>query len=203
MRHNKKIIVKLKELRGQGWSIPELMKKTGLPKTTIWHHVHDVTMPSEKSALIRSRQGASKQRSEKAWQDAKCVAEQILRSNNRELAIKIAMLYWAEGHKRALVFTNTDPDMLRLYISFLTEVLHVSLYDIKAFIRITTKINKTAAVVYWQSELGLSQQNITTNKNDLQNKTRTQFGICRITVVKSANYHKIVQSLIQKTRKLS
>src|SRR5690606_34093386 len=51
------IIAALKEDRRNGASIMALMKKYGLAKTTVWHHVKGISLSKSQIKLLRSNGG--------------------------------------------------------------------------------------------------------------------------------------------------
>ncbi|HMO83116.1 MAG TPA: hypothetical protein PKA42_03020 [Candidatus Paceibacterota bacterium] len=110
------------------------------------------------------------------------------------------MLYWAEGHKKSFVFTNTDCRMLGLYIQFLDIVLGISKKDFRILIRTSDPITPSKALRYWSKELNLPSSAFKINHDNIQNRTKTDFGICRIMVLKSSYYHKIMLSLIKQVQ---
>ena len=131
------------------------MEKYSLPKTTIWHHVHKINIPDGLKNRILSMQGGSTKRKLKRIHDATERASTILQSKERELVVAVAMLYWAEGHKNSFVFTNTDVEMLKLYVYFLNNILGVSRNDYRALIRMSDPIIPSRALNYWSKELNL------------------------------------------------
>jgi len=127
MRHSKKVIENIKNLRRSGMSILEIVAVTGISKTTIWHHIQEVVLTPELKKIIRSKQGGSNKRSEENWKKAKIQAQKLLASKGKmkEFFCIVAMLYWAEGSKRELVFTNTDISMINLYLKFMILALGI------------------------------------------------------------------------------
>jgi hypothetical protein len=195
--HPKTVIESLKKDRQKGFSIHELMDKYNLPKTTIWHHVHTVELSTEQKARLLSRQGGSHVRYVARTKKAKQYALKLLCSKNRELVLLVAMLYWAEGHKKAFVFTNTDEKMLLLYLRFLFEIIDVAKEDVLVLVRTSDPIIPIKAQAHWAETLALPQRSIKINHDNKQNRTKTQYGICRITVAKSSFYLKVMTSLVE------
>jgi hypothetical protein len=197
-RHSAEVIKQVETLRRKGMSIPEIMTATGLPKTTIWHNVQDIILDEDALGKIRSKQGGSKQRSEMNWEKAKKFAEEILSESDdrREISLAAAMLYWAEGSKRELVFTNTDISMIRLYLLFIQRVLKIVGKDTYLLIRISDPIVPEDALKYWHVGTNISESNIRINHNNIQNKTKTKYGICRVFTKKGGYSLKVIQCMI-------
>lgn len=195
--HSRQIISHIKELRKQGKSVPEIMSLTGLPKTTIWHHVHDIKLPPNLQKRISSNQGGSRKRYIEALDRAGREARRLLSSKHRELCVSSAMLYWAEGSKRELVFTNTDTAMVQVYMRFIRDVLKVPESDITPLIRISDPLKPRLVKSHWSKALNVSCRVITINHNNVQNKTKSKYGICRINVKRNSFYLKMIQCMIQ------
>jgi len=99
------------------------------------------------------------------------------------------MLYWAEGSKgrNNIMFANSDPEMMKLFIRFLREelqiqekdfiiVLHCHTHDTAEWERITH---------YWLGILGLTQRNmrnINVKQGSNSRKNRLHNGICTLRV---------------------
>ncbi len=200
IRYSNKEIETLMLLRKNGKTITELVELTGIPKTTVWHHVHALVLDDKIMATLRARRGGSRVRKTKDLNKAEQVAFEIRHGENSVLSKLIAMLYWAEGHKKEFVFTNTDPDMLRIYICFLHTVLNIDYRDITVLVRTSDPISPEKALSYWAKTLHLSKTAIRNNHNNTQNKTKTTYGICRIMVKKSSFYHKVIMSLVSQIK---
>lgn len=199
-RHAPSVVKSIRKDRSFGLSIPQLVEKYSIPKTTIWHHVHDIVLPESIRREILTRQGGSIQRKLTRIRDAEIKASALLCSKDREFVVAVAMLYWSEGHKKSFIFTNTDELMLKVYIKFLHEVLEIGKNDFRILIRTSDPIVPTSAVSYWSNVLDLPGSVFMVNHDNIQNRTKSKFGICRIMVVKSNYYHKIMLSLIRQTQ---
>ena len=132
-RHADELLFSIRSDRRRGLSIPELVEKYSLPKTTIWHHTKDVVLPEHLQTFIRSKQGGSAKRSHHRWGIAQTKALSLLKNYNREMLwpVLIAALYWSEGTKKGgFVFTNTDEQMVRVFLRILREKLDVKNKDL-------------------------------------------------------------------------
>lgn len=186
-----------------GKSIPEIMSGTNLSKTTVWYHVRNIKLATDLGKRIRSRQGGSTKRRVDDLKAAQLDAEQIvsMSSEARSISFVVAALYWAEGSKREFVFTNTDEYMIRTYLLFLRKYLNVPEDDISILIRISDPIKPAHAISYWKKATGLKNLNIKINHNNVQNKTKTTYGICRVMVKKSGYYLKIMYCIMDAVKK--
>ncbi len=194
--HTINVIKSLKDLRRSGKSIPQIMLLTGLSKTTIWHHVHDIELSPEYRARIDSNRGGSRERYEVAYQKAKDDIKILLESKNREISVIIGMLYWAEGSKRDFVFTNTNIDMIKLYLYFLKKILNVPKSSIQLLIRTADPVKPEEAKEFWSGQTGMLLEQVNINHDNKQNRTKSRYGICRVTVRKHSYYLKQIQCII-------
>jgi len=53
--HSSEIIEKCKSLRRKGFSLGDIVKKTGLPKTTVYYHIRDITLSPADKKKIREK----------------------------------------------------------------------------------------------------------------------------------------------------
>ena len=197
IRHSKVLIHNLKIDREKGLSIHELMNKYNLPKTTVWHHIHAIKLTKELEQTLRKRQGGSHNKYLVSIEKSVTVARELLEGKDREFIVAVSMLYWAEGHKKAFVFTNTDVKMLLLYQRFLYTILNIPPNNVSVLVRTSDPIIPYNAKKYWSKELALPLKSLTISHDNKQNKTRTTYGICRVMVAKSSFYLKVVKSLIE------
>ncbi len=194
--HSNEKIEEIKKLRLKGTSITEIMRLTGLPKTTIWHHVHAITISPTARKIINSNQGGSRKRKEVKLVKAKEDISKLLLTRDREITVIAGMLYWAEGSKRELVFTNTDVEMIQIYLYFLRNVLKISEPDLHLLIRIADPINPADALKFWSRNTKTKSSQIKINHDNLQNKTKSTYGICRVNLKKNSYYLKQMQCII-------
>jgi len=190
-------IENLKKERKKGASIQKLMKEFSMPKTSVWNHIHNIKLPEKIKKEIRSRQGGSKKRSEKKWEEAKKQSLLLSKGRNKLFYTAVAMLYWAEGNKKGFVFTNTDGKMINFFIFILEYYFGIKREDIKITIRVFSNLNKKECIDYWAKILNTPKQRITVYMNDGGTKGKARFGICRLTLKNGGYYHKLIQSLIE------
>ncbi|MBI4692309.1 MAG: hypothetical protein HY773_02630 [Candidatus Terrybacteria bacterium] len=196
--HSVEKIKEMKELRRHGYSINELVEKLSIPKTTIWHHVHSIHILPKYLPLLKAKRGGSALRKQNNLKKAKEYAEELLSGPNRELAISIAMLYWAEGSKKACEFINSDGTMIRFYLKILRNIFKIPNENIKPTMRIFTGMNKKQCWNYWSQITGIPKKEFIIRFNDGGLKGKTKYGMCRITVRKGSNMLKLMYALIER-----
>ena len=194
--HSIKKIKELKRLRKKGHSITELVKELSIPKTTVWHHIHNVEVPPKYAAILRARQGGSSERKQRNLEKARKRAQELLSSPNRHLSIAIAMLYWAEGSKKGCQFINSDGRMIRCYLTILRDVFNMPEESIKPTMRIFSGMDRKECLNYWSRITKIPKHKFVIRFNDGGTRGRTKYGMCRITVRKGGNISKLIQSLI-------
>ncbi len=194
--HSKEKIQEIKRLRRKGFSIIELVSRLGIPKTTIWHHIHSIKLLPQYKARLNSKRGGSTKRKEfriaRAYEKAKI----LINSSNREFLIALAMLYWSEGSKNSCVFTNSDGKMIKLYLSILEKILGIQKHEIKLTLRIFSGMHEGECLNYWSKILDISKKNFTVYLNDGGISGKTKYGMCRVNIKKSGNLLKLIRALI-------
>lgn len=195
--HSKKKIEELKWCRQRGYSINELVTKFSIPKTTVWHHVHNVPVFEKYRAILRSKQGGTKKKKEEDWKTAREKAGKLLQEEHRELVIMAAMLYWGEGSKKVCELINSDGNVIKIYLIFLRNILKISEYYIKPTLRIFSGMDEAKSLEYWSTVTHIPKNRFLIRLNDGGTKSRTQFGMCRITVRKGHKILKLIQSIIE------
>lgn len=194
--HSLNKIIQLKQLRKKGYSISDLMKEFYMPKTTVWHHIHNIKLSKKYTALIKAKQGGSKIRCRNEWHKANKHAQKILNSENRYPCALVAMLYWAEGNKKDFVFTNTDGQMIKFYLTILKKYFSINGDDIKLTLRIFSNLNQKECLQYWSNITAFPKEKFIVYLNDGGTKGKAKYGICRLTIKKSGYLRKLITSLI-------
>jgi transposase-like protein len=127
--------------REEGLPITEICRRLNVSKGSVSVWVRDIELTPEQKAELHKNHYAYRAQLRGGHSNAKkfrALREQYqqearLKAHERDpLHIAGCMLYWGEGtkHKNRLVFTNSDPDMLKFYIKFLRESLLVANSDI-------------------------------------------------------------------------
>ena len=185
--------------RKNGLSILDLMKKYEMPKTSVWHHIKLIRLSAKKASILRSRQGAGFRRRVEAEDMAREEAKVLTRGIdfNKAFLLVVSALYWAEGHKKAFTFTNTDPRMLKIFLTGMKKTFQVRLGEWSLLIRITKDNDAERVVHYWRRITQIPQSNIKVNVDIVQNKSKATNGICRLTLRKGGYRLKLMNAIIQ------
>lgn len=195
--HSFEKIDKLKDLRKKGHSINEIVEKLSIPKTTVWHHIKKIQVLPQYRAILNAKRGGSAKRKRRNLELAQIKAKEMLTGENRELVIALAMLYWAEGSKKVCEFINSDGEMVKIYLFILRNIIRVPEENIKPTMRIFTGMSKGESLYYWARVTSIPRHRFIVRLNDGGLKSKTKYGMCRITVQKGGNVLKLVHSLIR------
>ena len=194
-RHRQETINQLIQLRQRGYSIPEMMARFQLPKTTVWHHVHDVQILPEYTAVWRSKIGGGRKRKERAVERARQEAKRLLEGEDAILYGTIASLYWAEGSKGRCELVNTDGEMIRLYLKIIREHLAIPEERIQPVLRIFANHDQKESLKFWAQVTGIPEHRFKIYFNDGGTSGRTPYGMCRIVVLKGGHLLKLFRAL--------
>jgi len=136
------------QLYASGSTYAEITRELGVPKSTLsswfgksvgekfssaaWHsHLRTIR---EKAARVRII--AREEREQMALSAARVTVGTLPTSSPAFILSLLAMLYWSEGSRHERVagvrFTNTDPNMIRLFVHLYKEIYPVDTHDIKA-----------------------------------------------------------------------
>lgn len=193
-RISPEIIKRLKTLRQQGWSLPEIKKETNLGHGTVYRYLKDVEILPEFRAHWFSKRGGSIKRKKQAIELAKNKAKKNISSlSNKEKMIFIAALYWGEGTKSEFGLSNTDPELIKIIVKGLTEVFNIPQEDFRVSVRIYEDLDKKKCLKFWSDITGIPVKDFV-NVNILQGKKQGKlpYGMCRVRVRKSANLLKYI-----------
>lgn len=120
-------------------------------------------------------------------------------------------LYWAEGYKRPIVkngreitnhpisLTNSDADLVKIFIKFLTEICKVPVFKIKANLRIFEHLNEKEVMNYWFKKIGIPKENFTktyvgVSRSSMNKRpfNRLPYGVIQIRISNTQLFHKII-----------
>jgi predicted transcriptional regulator len=196
-----------RELRRQGMSVKEIARTMGASVGSVSVWVRDIVLTEAQVETLKNRQrriGAQQtgaQANRAKFKRLRSRYQEEGRAKAREqrpLHMIGCMLYWAEGakHKNALVFVNSDPNMMQMFIRFLRQELNVQGSDIR--IHIITHATDTVEIAqieqYWLRLLNLPQNSLKKTVIKQGSTTRyniLQHGVCSLRVYDTALTHHI------------
>lgn len=166
------------ELRKKGLSYSEILKIISVSKSTLsrWLPERRLTKPQIET-LKRKLSNAQRlggiarhrQRIERTEEIIKKSSSEIKRVDLQNLFYMGVMLYWAEGAKQRVYvsqgvdFSNSDPDMNKLFIKWLRLCLKIPKQDIllTIYIHESKKENIDDILNYWSKVTGFTKENFT------------------------------------------
>lgn len=193
----------IQTLRGQGKTVGEICLQTGKSKAVVSKYIQGVQLDQKTVSALQLKKGHSKQRSLEAWKRQAEIAESLITDiSHREKIFMLASLYWAEGTKSEFNIINSDPRLLKVFISCLKEI-GITTDRLRVTLRLYSDLNPKAVISFWSDALGLPHSCIQ-NTNILKGKKegKLPYGMCRIRVSKGKTEFKLVMSLIKRISSL-
>lgn len=178
-----------RHLRKKGKSVREIAASLGVSKGSVSFWVRDIKLTKPQLQFLAYKpflQEAITKRVATRLRNEKEKRRLIIESHKKtiekidlsldQLLIAGVCLYWAEGGKadsnRIFRFSNSDPGMVKVIMSFIRNVCKVPEDRIKGHIHIHQHLNKAVALKYWSEISGIpvSQFHKTSSQ---QNKAST------------------------------
>ncbi len=217
--------VKLKEkaltLRRSGFSYSEILKQIPVAKSTLALWLQSVGLSkkqkqrlTEKRIAAAFRGGARKKaiRLETIKRIHEDAAKDIVAISVREFFLLGVTLYWGEGSKEkdfapgsAVIFTNSDPRMVRIFVKWLLEICRVSINDIcpELYIHEHAARRVPEAVIFWSLATGLHKDcfsRVYFKRNKFNTKRHNvgekYYGLLRIRVLRSSSLNRKIAGWI-------
>lgn len=192
---------KARQMRREGQSIKEIAKKLEVARSCVSVWVRDIELsPNQREFLVeRQKQFVSdlnRQGGGGSQHNRKVAIQQRLayQQEGREYAKRGeplhrigCMLYWAEGakHRNRIIFVNSDPNMMVIFIRFLRQCLHVSDEKMRLKLHCHTDDveSQNAMKKFWLEKLGFKSdcfgKVIVTPGSKIRNN-RLENGICTV-----------------------
>ncbi len=196
-RLSKAKIKEISYLRERGYTIPEICSKLKIAKTTVFYYARKVTILPEFMDSWRVKRGGSKRiknlKEEKALREAEILLKDI---STKEKILFISALYWAEGNKKDFMLTNTDSNLIKVFVSGLREIFNIRDERLKVSIRIYEDMNKDKCLDFWSKVVNLPKEqfqriSVLTGKK----KGKLEFGMCRVRVSKGGDLLKQLKAI--------
>ncbi|PIT92836.1 MAG: hypothetical protein COU08_00295 [Candidatus Harrisonbacteria bacterium CG10_big_fil_rev_8_21_14_0_10_42_17] len=156
------------ELRRQGKSYSQIKNILKVGKSTLSYWLKDYPLSQERIRELRdwSEQRIERCRETKRRKKEKRLAEvyeaqrrELLPFSKRDFLIAGLFLYWGEGSKREreLAISNTDPAIIKLFISWLEQSFGVSRKKLRVQLQLYEDMNVDRELIYWIRTLKLSK----------------------------------------------
>lgn len=202
------------QLRKQGMTYAEILRIVPVAKSSLALWFKDIHLSNpqtqrlteaRRAAGVRGAQAKRDQRIQKTDALVQRARSEIGKLSKRELFLIGASLYWAEGSKERatqagsqLAFSNMDPQMVCVFLEWLTVVLEVPdeqrIFEIYLHVDHAHRVREVQE--YWARVTGvpvacfetvyMKQSKRTTNRKNITDET--YFGLLRIKVRQSSAY---------------
>ncbi|MEJ0053467.1 MAG: hypothetical protein WDN10_01935 [bacterium] len=208
-------------LRIAGKSYNEIRKEVPVAKSTLSLWLRDLVLSDKANARLKARVRLgvtdaflkrnkmqtvhAERRARNAAREGRTVVPKFSKAN---LLFAGALLYWAEGYKRLKVvdgkarmchtisFVNSDPEMIRVFLRFLREVMEIPVEKIRLVMRLYPHINEAEALRYWASITRLPKERffkssylITGASKGIRPYNRLPWGTLQIQVNDTPKFH--------------
>ncbi len=193
-------ISKIKVLRRSGHSIPEISSVCKISRSTALRYARQVSILPRYQRRWLNRRNASRIMSESQWDIANKNARALLTSlNHSQLAVIGACLYWAEGSKKDFGLSNTDPELIRVFLYVLRHAFSVGDRDLKISLRIYEDLDSRNCMRFWSQVTGIKLGQ-TTSINVLSGSKngKLKYGMCRIRVRRGGLLLKNISAIIRR-----
>ncbi len=187
-------------MRKTGLSYRELHAKLRIPKSTLsdWFSNKDWSNEIKTRLDKKARKGHIVRiieldrirglNLEKVYNDARLEARTEFETLKYDpLFIAGIMLYWGEGNKKnknRVSLTNTDPDMIRLFVRFLTHACRIPTERISAQVLIYPDHDAKTCIDFWSASSSIVSSKFTkcTVIKGRHKTNRLPYGICMVNV---------------------
>ncbi len=210
------------KLRKNGSSYSEILNKVKVSRSTLSEWLRNIKISSVQVDRLRSKNAQARKLGSIALRNNRIIkSKNIINKSKLEIScldinsLRVigTTLYWAEGSKqnehepsKELIFTNSDPKMLKLYLLWLRRCLLVKKDNIKFEIYIHETYNKTPSELskYWAGVTKFEidkLQKIYLKKNKVssyrKNRGDNYHGVLRITVRRSTDLNRKVMGWVE------
>lgn len=188
--------------REGGRSVKEIARLLGVSTSSVSDWVRDIELTDEQHAVLQARNGLhERQLLARSVMSAKArrrraSAQDDGRRRAREgdsLYVTGCMLYWAEGSRsrNRLVFTNSDPEMVRIFATFLRCSFGVDPERVRLTCNLFAdhEARQREIEEFWLCTAGLSRSSLcrsTVNQysrySQKKRRNKLPYGTCRIVV---------------------
>lgn len=196
----KNIIQQIKHLRQKGYSLPEIQREVKVGYGSVYRYINGIKILPEYKNRWFGKRGGSIKRMKKHLRKAEEKAKKtILSLSDKEKIIFLSALYWGEGGKSDFNLTNTDSDLIKVFVKGLNDVFGITKNRLRISIRIYEDLDKERCLKYWSDITGVPIKNFV-NVNILKGKKmgKLSFGMCRLRITKGGDVLKYIQALYKR-----
>ena len=189
-------------LRKNGFSIRDIEKRLGIPRSTLSGWLQSVELSREQSeklltkwkeALVRARKKAAewhhtekKKRLQEAEKQALAILKKVDATDTTTLELTLSFLYLGEGSKKNVetALGSSDPLILQFFLSTLRKLYKLDTKELRYELCIRADQNPTKVKRFWAKALDAplrSFKQVNVDKRTLGSKTYPHYnGVCNI-----------------------
>ncbi len=191
------VIEKIKLLRTQGYSLPEISDAVQIPKSTVFCYIKGVEILPEYIDQWMGKRGGSKKikilKEQNALKEGKKLVGKL---TNKEKMLFISALYWGEGSKGDFGLSNTDPRLIRLFVECLRGVFEIKNERLRVSVRIYEDLDREKCLLFWSEIVGIPKEEfVNVNVLSGKKKGKLEYGMCRVRVTKGADLLKKITGI--------
>jgi len=193
------------KLRQKGVSIKNIAKILNVSVGSVSLWVRNVLITDEQQRNLLTRKGTASEKHIQKFREIRMEyrknGEEYALNNFTQSHIMGCMLYWGEGEKSRTCcgITNTDPNIIKVFIRFLRENFSIKDSELRISVR-HYQPNENLIDAFWKNELGIADTtkikyylyNDSRSKTGLPKNLKHPNGICTLRV---RNGTKIVQHI--------
>lgn len=220
------------KLRRKGLSYSEILKQIPVAKSTLSLWLRSVNLSTEQTQRLTEKKLLAIQKgsqSRRAWRVTKTkfikeqahleIKNKIRKIDNRDLLLMGIMLYWAEGAKdkeynpgQSVIFSNSDPQMIKLFLRWINNCLQITNENIKFSIYIHENHKHVIENVkaFWSNKTGFpigEFDKIYYKKHKIKihrkNIKESYNGLLRIRILKSSAINRKISGWIEEINNIA
>ncbi len=215
MPHKSVVKEKAISLRKQGLSYSEISQSIHVPRSTLSYWLVGIKLSKKQKQRLDGKMELNRRlgsktlksiRLEKTKRIVRKANSEIKNLRTKDLMLIGTTLYWAEGSKqkehdpsKEVVFSNSDPLMVRVFLKWLRDCLNISNEDIvfEIYIHETYKRTIKELFKYWSKVTSFPLHKFTKvyfKRNKVhtfrRNRGENYHGVLRITVKRSTDLNR-------------
>ncbi len=191
---NSDVVEKIKLLRTQGYSLPEISVQVKVPRTTVFRYIKNVKILSEFLKEWSVKRGGSRKRKllkeNQAFDEAKNLVGKL---SEKDKLLFLSALYWGEGSKKDFGLSNTDPRLIKFFVNGLRQVFGIDDHRLRISLRLYEDLDKEKCLNFWSEVVNIPRENfVSINILNGKKRGKLEYGMCRVRVLKGADLLKKV-----------
>lgn len=177
--------------------MPEISREVNTSKTTVLRYIKGVEILPEYISQWAGKRGGSRKRMVLKIEEALENAESLVGAlTEKEKLLILSVLYWAEGNKKDFILTNTDPDLIRVFVNILRQELKLKDDQIRVSIRVYEDLDQEKSLNFWSQIVGIPKEKfLSVNVLSGKKQGKLEYGMCRVRVIKGGHLLKKVMGI--------